>query len=77
MECPICNGVFPEYKEILMMIDRSFYCPLCWNRLISFHRGKGKWRVEEDRLGEKWKKLKRAFLPPRKLYPRKQTRIVP
>ena len=70
MECPICKSVFPGYKEILIMVDRSFYCHHCWNRLISFHRGKGKWRVEEDRLGEKWKKSKRVSLTPRNLYSR-------
>jgi DNA-directed RNA polymerase subunit RPC12/RpoP len=62
IECLICKSVFPEYKEILIIVDRGFYCHHCWSRLISFHHGKGKWRVEEDLLGEKWKKFKKAFL---------------
>ncbi len=36
MECPRCKNIFPKFKEILIMVDRSFYCPNCWTRLISY-----------------------------------------
>ena len=57
MECPVCKGVFPKFKEILILVDRSFYCHCCWNRLISYPNGKGECRIEADPFGEKWKKV--------------------
>jgi hypothetical protein len=56
MECPRCKNVFLKFKEILIMVDRSFYCHHCWSRLISYPHGEGKCRIEVDPLGEKWKK---------------------
>ncbi len=56
MECPVCKTDFPKFKEILMIVDRSFYCYQCCCRLISYPDGKGGCLVEEDRTGKKWKK---------------------
>jgi hypothetical protein len=61
MECPICKNVFPKFKEILMIVDRSFYCDCCWSRLISYPDGKGGWLVEEDVIGDKWRGMKKAI----------------
>ncbi len=58
MECPICKSVFSRVKEILIMADRSFYCPQCWSRLISYPHEGGQCSIEEDVTGEKWKKMK-------------------
>jgi hypothetical protein len=57
MECPRCKNVFSKLKEILIIADRTFYCPHCWNRLISYPDQKNGWRIEEDCIGEKCKKL--------------------
>jgi hypothetical protein len=62
MECPACKSVFPKFKEILIMVNRSFYCYHCWRRLISYPDGEVGWRVEEDFAGEKWKKLEKDAL---------------
>jgi hypothetical protein len=62
MECPVCKAVFPKFKEILMIVDRFFYCYHCCCRLISYPDGEGGCFVEEDRTGEKWKKVERASL---------------
>jgi hypothetical protein len=62
MECPVCKTVFPTFKEILMLIDRSFYCHHCWSRLISYPDGEGSCLIEDDRTGEKWKKVEKATL---------------
>ena len=62
MECPVCKIVFPKFKEILIMVNRSFYCYYCWRRLISYPDGEVGWRVEEDFAGEKWKKLEKDAL---------------
>ncbi len=58
MECPICKNIFPKLKEILIIVDRTFYCPHCWSRLISYPDGESGWRIEEDCIGEKCKKLR-------------------
>jgi hypothetical protein len=57
MECPVCKCVFPKYKEILILINRSFYCHHCWSRLISYPDPESGCRVETDPLGDKWEKL--------------------
>ncbi len=62
MECPVCKKVFPKFKEILMIVDRSFYCHNCWNRLISYPDGEAGCRIEVDPLGGKWKKVEKAAL---------------
>ena len=62
MECPVCKTVFPKFKEILMIVDRFFYCYHCCCRLISYPDGEGGCFVEEDRTGEKWRKVERASL---------------
>ncbi len=36
MECPICRNAFSKAKEILMIVDRGFYCHHCGNQLISY-----------------------------------------
>jgi len=59
MECPVCKTVFPKFKEILMIVDRAFYLYHCCCRLISYLGG---CFVEEDRTGEKWRKVERASL---------------
>ncbi len=63
MECPVCKRIFPKFKEILMLIDRSFYCDHCWNRLISIPDGETGCRIEVDPLGEKWQKAQKVALP--------------
>ena len=60
MECPLCKSVFPKFKEILMLVDRSFYCHCCWNRLISYPDGEAGCKIEVDPMGEKWKKIEKA-----------------
>jgi hypothetical protein len=62
MECPVCKTVFPKFKEILMIVDRFFYCHHCFCRLISYSDGKGGCFVEEDRTGDKWRTVKTASL---------------
>lgn len=62
MECPVCKRVFPKFKEVLMRVDRSFYCHHCSSRLISYPDGKGGCTVKEDLTGEKLKKLERGAL---------------
>ncbi len=57
MKCPVCKSVFPKFKEVLMLIDRSFYCHHCWNRLISYPDGENECRIEVDPTGEKWKEV--------------------
>ena len=59
MECPICKSVFSKVKEVLIMADRSFYCPQCWSRLISYPHGEEPYSIEEDITGEKWITIKR------------------
>jgi len=59
MECPICKNVFSKTKEVLMMVDRSFYCHHCWSRLISYPDEEGNCLVEEDITGEKWRDIKK------------------
>jgi len=61
MECPVCKGVFSKVKEVLIMADKTFYCPQCWSRLISTPRGGGRDSIEEDITGDKWKKIKRSL----------------
>jgi hypothetical protein len=61
MECPMCNNVFSKVEEILMVVDRSFYCHHCWSRLISYPDGEGGYRVEEDITGDKWRMIKRQL----------------
>ena len=60
MQCPVCNNVFPKFKEVLIMVNRIFYCHQCWSRLISYPDGESGWRIEEDCTGEKCKRLKEA-----------------
>ncbi len=62
MECPVCKNVFPKFKEILMLVDRSFYCPRCWNRLIYYPDGEAECRIEVDPVGGKWEKVQRGAL---------------
>jgi len=62
MECPVCKRVFPKFKEVLIMVKRSFYCHHCWSRLISYPDKETGWRVEEDLTGDKWKKVERGAL---------------
>jgi DNA-directed RNA polymerase subunit RPC12/RpoP len=54
MKCPVCKKAFPKFKEILIKVDRSFYCHRCWSRLFSYYDGKGVCKVEEDFTGKKW-----------------------
>jgi hypothetical protein len=61
MECPMCNNVFSKVEEILMVVDRSFYCHHCWSRFISYPDGEGGYRVEEDITGDKWRMIKRQL----------------
>ena len=61
MECPISKSVFPKVKEVSIMADRSFYCPHCWSRLISYPRGGSRDSIEEDVTGDKWKKIKQKL----------------
>ena len=61
MECPVCKSVFPKFKEVLIMVNRSLYCHHCRSRLISYPDEESGWRVEEDLAGEKWKKLEKAL----------------
>jgi hypothetical protein len=62
MECPRCKNIFPKFKEVLIMVDRSFYCDHCWSRLISYPDGESGWRIEEDCTGEKCRKLRETSL---------------
>lgn len=62
MECPICKSIFPKFKEVLIIVNRSFTCHHCRGQLISYPDEKGNWIIEEDFAGEKWKKaIKTAF----------------
>ena len=60
MECPVCGKAFPKFKEVLIIVNRSFFCHHCWSRLISYPDEQRGWRVEEDFGGEKWKKVEEA-----------------
>jgi hypothetical protein len=60
MECPVCKSVFPKFKEILMIVDRVFYCHHCSSRLISYPDGEGGCLVEDDRTGEKWMAVEKS-----------------
>jgi len=60
MECPVCGGVFPKFKEVLMIVDRVFYCHHCCSRLISYPDGEGSCIVEDDCTGEKWMAVEKA-----------------
>ena len=60
MECPVCKSVFPKFKEILMIVDRVFYCHRCCSRLISYPDGEGGCLVEDDRTGEKWMAIEKS-----------------
>jgi hypothetical protein len=62
MKCPVCKKAFPRFKEILIKVDRSFYCHGCWSRLIAQFDGKGVCRVEEDFTGKKWQSAKENCL---------------
>jgi hypothetical protein len=66
MECPICKSAFSKVKEVLIMADRTFYCPHCWSRLISYPHGEEPYSIEEDITGEKWKNIDRHLTPQRK-----------
>jgi hypothetical protein len=61
MECPVYKSIFPKFKEVLMRVDRSFYCHHCWSRLISYPDGEGGCTVEEDLTGEKWRSMKKLL----------------
>lgn len=62
MECLVCKSVFPKFKEVLIMVKRSFYCHHCWSRLISYPDKETGGRVEEDFTGDKLKKVERGAL---------------
>jgi len=59
---PSLQECFPKFKEILIIVDRVFYCDHCWSRLISYPDGEGGCFVEEDRTGEKGKKVEKASI---------------
>jgi DNA-directed RNA polymerase subunit RPC12/RpoP len=63
MECPICKVVFTKVKEVLIMADRTFTCPHCWSRLISYPHGGGKDSIEEDITGDKWIEVRQRYSP--------------
>lgn len=58
MECPVCKTVFSNVEEILMMVDKSFYCHSCWSRLIYYPDRKGGCPIEADITGDKWRSTK-------------------
>jgi len=47
MESPMCKSAFSKVEEILLMVNRSFYCIHCWGRLVSYPDGEKGYRVEE------------------------------
>jgi DNA-directed RNA polymerase subunit RPC12/RpoP len=63
MECPICKVVFTNFKEVHIMADRTFTCPHCWSRLISYPHGGGKDSIEEDITGDKWIEVRETYSP--------------
>jgi len=61
MECPMCKTSFSTVEEILIMVDRRFYCRHCWCRIVSYPDGKDEYVVEEDITGEKWRSMKKTI----------------
>jgi len=61
MECPVCKRAFSKVEEMLLMVNRSFYCIHCWGRLVSYPDGEEGYRVEEDRMGDKWRKMEKQL----------------
>jgi len=61
MEFLRCKNTFTLAQEILMTVDRIYYCKKCWCRLIASPNGKGGWRIEEDISGDKWRKVEKAL----------------
>jgi hypothetical protein len=57
MESPVCKSAFSKVEEILLMVNRSFYCIHCWGRLVSYPDGEKGYRVEEDWMGDKWRMI--------------------
>jgi len=58
----MCERSFCEVKDILIMVDRSFYCHNCWCRLISYPDGEGGYLIEEDITGDRWRRMKEMTL---------------
>lgn len=58
MECPVCKTIFSNVEEMLMRVDRSFYCHHCWSRLLYYPDRKEECCIEEDITGEKWRTMK-------------------
>jgi len=58
MDCPVCKTIFSNVEEILMAVDKSFYCHHCWSRLIYYPDRQGGCCIEEDITGDKWRRVK-------------------
>jgi hypothetical protein len=63
-ESPVCKSAFSKVEEILLMVNRSFYCIHCWSRLISFPDGEKGYRVEKDWMGDKWRMIEKRLANP-------------
>jgi hypothetical protein len=64
MECPVCKNAFSKAGEILLMVNRSFYCIHCWSRLVSYPDGEEGVRVKKDWMGDKWRTIEKQLANP-------------
>jgi len=64
MERPVCKRGFSKVEEILLMVNRSFYCIHCWSRLVSYPDGEERYGVEEDWMGDKWRVIEKRLANP-------------